>query len=390
MLPKITAIVIGFGFWHSVQAGDGTPTAINNSGLAILQKTPGTALVSPFSINAVMGMVYGGASGSTKAEMEKSLGFSDATHEGIARISDDLTKLPSDILSVANRIYVDNGTQIVPDYVKLLKSTYKSPAINTDIQANPEKNRVEINDWISEQTRTRIKDLIPPGAINTTTRIVLANCIYIKPKWLDKFDAEFTKPRPFNESKTQTSMVPTMTGVQHAKYAHESGYTVLGLPYEVPNLQFLIIVPDKIDGLPAIERKLTGEKLIKFARLPSEDIEIFLPKLKLTPEPIELSQTLQSMGIISAFNSSKADFSKMSALSEEPLYISVVYHKAFLEADETGTEAAAATAAIMMFGGAISEPPKIPIVRVDRPFLIAIQHIPSGTCLFLGRVTKID
>src|SRR5207302_6614167 len=185
--------------------------------------------------------------------------------------------------------------------------------------------------------------------------------------------------------------VRTMKNVRHFGYAKRDGYTAVALPYSGNELQFLVLVPNELNGLHSLESKLSAEMLAQCAKLETKhDVDLSLPKFKFEPPTIPLSDKLKALGMKTAFNEPKgsADFDKIAPRKpDDYLAISEVFHKTFIAVDEKGTEAAAATAVAMMAASAMikKEPPVI--VKVDRPFLYAIQHVPSGACLFIGRVT---
>jgi serpin B len=174
-------------------------------------------------------------------------------------------------------------------------------------------------------------------------------------------------------------------------YAKREGFTAVSVPYVGEDLQFLILLPDELDGLRALEAKLSADVVAQCAKLETEDVNLHLPKFKIEPPTIALAEKLQALGMKSAFDIPRgsADFDKMAARKpNDYLYISNVFHKTFIAVDEKGTEAAAATAVVMMRATAIARPkPPAVEVKVDHPFVYAIQHVPSGVCLFLGRVT---
>jgi serpin B len=178
---------------------------------------------------------------------------------------------------------------------------------------------------------------------------------------------------------------------KHFGYAKREGFTAVSLPYVGSELQFLVLLPDDINGLRALESKLTGDTLAACARLDTRDVDLYLPKFKIEPPTIALAENFEALGMKTAFDKphGSANFDKIAPRKpNDYLYISQIFHKTFIAVDEKGTEAAAATAVAMMAGTALRSPPPPPIeVKVDRPFVYAIQHVPSGVCLFLGRVT---
>ena len=248
-----------------------------------------------------------------------------------------------------------------------------------------------INQWVADQTRDRIRDLIPAGALDETTRLVLANAIYVKAPWADPFFEGATQPEPFHiRGKTPVDVPMMRKEDTHFGYAKREGFTAVSVPYVGNELQFLVLVPD--NGLSVLEGKLSAEVLAQCAKLEERDVDLHLPKFKFEPPAIALAEKLEALGLKTAFDKPprSANFDRMAPRKpDDYLYISQVFHKTFIAVDEKGTEAAAATAVAMMAGSArMQNTPPPPIeVKVDRPFLYAIQHIPSGVCLFLGRVT---
>jgi serpin B len=228
-------------------------------------------------------------------------------------------------------------------------------------------------------------DLIPPGALNDRTRLVLANAIYFKAPWKAPFAERNTKPRPFEVKGGQAVTVTTMEERLELGYQRSPGFEAITLPYVGGDLQFLVLLPSRGQRFADVEKGLTADKLARLAHAPVVDVHLYLPKFRIEPSGWELSSLLKELGMTTAFTE-KADFSRMAA---SRLMLSAVFHKTFMTADEKGTEAAAATAAVVsdiVRGGDGPPPPPIE-VHVDRPFFFAIQHRPSGACIFLGRVT---
>ena len=244
---------------------------------------------------------------------------------------------------------------------------------------------------MEEQTRQRIHDLSPPDGLNKETRLVLVNAIYLKAPWADEFPLFATKPAPFHLRGGQGQDVPTMVRQGPLGYAHREGFSVVTIPYSGGDVQFLIVLPDEGSGLASLESNLTPELLAACANPPTSEVILHLPKLKIEPPLFRLGKVLQALGMRSAFDDPKgsANFDRMAPRKpDDYLFISEVFHKTFLMLDEKGTEAAAATAVAMMRATTmVGQKPKPIEVRVDHPFLFAIQHRSSGACLFLGRIT---
>jgi serpin B len=233
--------------------------------------------------------------------------------------------------------------------------------------------------------------LIPAGALNELTRLVLTNAIYLKAPWTHPFSDSATKAQPFHVRGGAPVDVPMMNQRnRHFGYGKREGFTAVTLPYSDGDLQFLIILPDEVNGLPSLEPKLSAEMLTQCAHLEEREVDLSLPKFKFEPPTMALGAMLKSLGMKAAFDDPKgsANFDRIAPRKpDDYLYISEVFHKTFVAVDEKGTEAAAATAVAMMATSAMVRPSEPIEVKVDHPFVYAIQHVPSGACLFLGRVT---
>jgi serpin B len=368
--------------------------------------------VSPYSIQNALAMTFAGADGATRSEMARVLHFpgdGDEIHVSFSALQHSLEEMakdtatiieqskknggPSDpiALSVANRLFAQSGYDFRESFRALVKKYYGGAFEPIDFRKDALGATRHINKWVAEQTRDRIRDLIPMGALNELTGLVLANAIYLKAPWAHEFNEAATQPHPFHTGGGETVDVPMMRRQDRQfGYAKREGFTAVSLPYLGNELQFLVLVPDDVNGLRALETRLNSEMLSKCAKLEPRDVDLSLPKFKFEPPTIALAETLQLLGMKSAFDRpfGSANFDRMAPRkSTDYLYLSQVFHKTFIAVDEKGTEAAAATAVAMMATSAmIKHDPPIE-VKVDRPFLCAIQHVPSGACLFLGRVT---
>jgi len=368
--------------------------------------------VSPYSIEGALAMTFAGAEGDTRAEIVRVLHLANdgdrihASFAALQRSLEDLAERTEKIaqdsnkhgaasepvtIAVANRLFGQRGYAFREPFQALVKKFYGAPFEALDFQKKPEREREYINNWVADQTGKRIRDLIPPNGISNMTRLVLANALYLKAPWAATFAESVTRPKPFHVRARETVDVPMMNKVAGFGYRKREELAVVALPYTGGDLQFLILLPDKIDGLPEIERKLSAELLAQCAKLESQEIDLELPKFKLEPPTIALAEKLKAMGMRFAFDEPQgsANFDRIAPRQPNNyLYLSNVFHKTFIAVDEKGTEAAAATAATMMLATGLARPKPPPVViKVDRPFLYAIQHIPSGACLFLGRVT---
>jgi serpin B len=368
--------------------------------------------VSPYSIETALAMTFAGADGETRSEMARVLHLSNdpnvfASFSSLQQSLQEMSARTAELakqskkfggqsepimLNIANRLFAQKGYNFRENFLSLVKQDFGGAFESIDFTADPAAATQHINKWVAEQTRDRIRDLIPGGALDETTRLVLANALYLKAPWADPFTENATQPEPFRIRGGSPVDVPTMRKTdKHFGYAKRDGFTAVALPYVGNELQFLVLIPDNVAGLRLVESKLTAGVLAECAKLQTRDVDLHLPKFKIEPPTITLAEKLEALGMKTAFDHPKgsANFDRMAPRKpDDYLYISQVFHKTFIAVDEKGTEAAAATAVAMMAGTALRSPPPPPIeVRVDRPFVYAIQHVPSGVCLFLGRVT---
>jgi len=373
----------------------------------------GNLCLSPYSIQSALAMTYAGADGETRTEMARVLHFPTndggvpasffALQRSLQEMSAKTAELvkqskkiggPSEpiTLHIANRLFAQNGYKFREAFLSLVKQNFGGAFEPVDFIADPAAATQRINKWVADQTRDRIRDLIPGGALDKTTRLVLANALYLKAPWASEFSQNATQPEPFFVHGGAPVDVPMMRKTdKHFGYARHEGFTVVSLPYAGDDLQFVVLLPDEIDGLRKLESKLTADVLAGCAKLEKRDVDLHLPKFKLEPPTITLAEKFEALGMKTAFDKPQgsANFDKIAPRTpKDYLYISQIFHKTFIAVDEKGTEAAAATAVAMMAGTAFRSPPPPPIeVKIDRPFIYAIQHVPSGVCLFLGRVT---
>ncbi len=361
----------------------------------------GNLFYSPFSISQALAMTSAGARGETQRQMETTLHHrlpQSSLHPAFNALDRTLASrgqapggAPNDAgeggqhfrLNIANAIWGQDGNHFLPDFLAVLTENYEAGMMAVDFVAAPEESRVRINDWVAEETEGKIKDLLPPGIIDESTRLVLTNAIYFNASWLWQFNPRDTEVRPFNLAGGGTVAVPMMTETtkEFYGYARGDGYQAVDLPYSWGELSMTILLPDE-GKLGEFEDSLNSEMLGRIV----DDIEIdyvtlTMPLFEFESE-FSLDKTLAGMGMADAF-ANGADFSGMTGSRD--LWISRVVHKAFVSVDEEGTEAAAATAVVIDDSGPVKEP--IP-VTVDRPFIFLIRDTGTGTILFLGRVSN--
>jgi serpin B len=378
-------------------------SAINNIGVDLLHQTgraEKNASLSPYSIETALAMTYAGTEGKTRAEMARVLHLPDddaLVADAFAMLQTQIDELFSKsapakepmVLNVANRLFGQKGYDFRPTFLGLLKSDYNAPFEAMDFRNNSSRATKTINDWVAQQTKQHIKDLIPSGALTELTRLVLVNAVYLKVTWAEPFTEAATKPLPFHVAGSTAADVPTMYIQKSFGYEKSSDVTIVSLPYSGRDLQFLIILPNDVNGLAKVETGLTADKLAQWRFLPEREVRLFLPKFKLEPPTLPLGEALQKLGMTTAFDNPRgsANFDRMAPRRpNDYLYISDVFHKTFVSVDEKGTEAAAATGVAMMTMSAARRPAEPVEVKVDHPFIFAIQHRASGACLFLGHV----
>ena len=388
--------------------------AINSLGIDLLRQTKPAenTVLSPYSIQSAMAMAYEGADGTTRAEMGKVLHYpdNDQIRDSLNNLREYLDRIASNsqarvqrqetqshiksvpiVIDTANRLFGQNGNDFRPTFLSLLKNSYNSPFEALDFKSQPVTAAQYINRWVAKQTLDRIRDLVPPSSLTTNTRLVLVNAIYLKAPWMNPFKQSATKSKPFHLINGKSTDVPTMNEQKHFGYDEFDDHIAVILPFQRRELQMLILLPKKSDGLPALEQKLTSDLLAGCATLPSHDVILYLPKFKLEPPLFHLKDQFDKLGMKEAFDipTGIANFDRIAPRrANDYLYISDIFHKTFVDVDEKGTEAAAATAVVMMRHSLAKMEPAGPIeVRIDHPFLFAIQHRETGACLFLGRVT---
>jgi serine protease inhibitor len=347
----------------------------------------GNLFFSPYSISSALGMTYAGARGQTEKEMARVLHFGSnpaTVHAGFRKLNDRVKEIGSGgkvSLNIANSLWCQKSYLFTEAFLKLNHDFYKAEARLVDFMTGAESVRDQINSWVATNTQDKIQNLISPGALTASTRLVLCNAIYFKGKWTSQFDPKVTGPEPFHTGSGEVQAMLMRQTLSLRSHNIDDG-VLFALPYTDGNLSMLILLPDAVDGLASIEKNLTAARLRQWLdaldQARETKAQLFLPRFKLDLR-LDLGKTLSAMGMPSAFGP-KADFSGMSARGD--LFISDVIHQAFVEVNEEGTEAAAATAVTMR---ATSFSP-IRQLRVDHPFLFLIRENQTGNLLFLGRV----
>jgi len=357
----------------------------------------GNRFISPFSISSALAMTYAGARGETALQVARALHFTLPTEKLHAAFHDLLDELhnrtaarpgtkPAGSLELltANALWTQTGEPILPEFQKQIEGNYEGGLYAVDFRQAPEAAREHINHWVEEQTRGKIRDLLKPQYIDARTVLILTNAIYFKALWATPFAPENTKPDDFHASAAETVRVDMMHLSGKFRYAENDAMQALELPYQGANLSMVIVLPRSDGSLSRLEGSLSLAGLEGWLKLLTQRrVEISLPQFKLTAE-CELKNALSTLGMPAAFDAGQADFSGMTGSRD--LVISAVVHKAFVEVEEKGTEAAAATGVVMRRAAAAPAPPAI--FRADHPFLFLIRDNQSGSILFLGRLVR--
>jgi serpin B len=349
---------------------------------------------SPFSISLALAMAYAGAEGKTREQMASVLHYRlppEDLHPTFNGLDLMLIKRGDQVdpelgtgfqLNIANSTWAQRDHHFLQEYLDLLAENYGAGVRLTDFVNASDEARRAINEWVSDETQGKIEDLIPPGAIDTLTRLVLANAIYFKASWLNTFQQELTEDRAFNLLDGSQVIAPMMnySKPERLRYSRGDGYQAVELPYVGEDISMVILVPD-VGKFSEFEESMNAAQFNAILDLlEAKNVQLALPKFSFESQ-FSLADTLRVMGLTAAFDPREADLSGMDG--SQDLFITNVLHKAFVSVDEKGTEAAAATAIIV---GVTSLPVVDVELTIDRPFIFLIRDIPTGTILFTGRV----
>ncbi len=359
----------------------------------VLREENGNLFCSPYSISLALAMTYGGARGETAQQMSDALHFilsQDRLHPAFNSLDIELNQRGENAegkdgegfrLNIVNAIWGQKDYSFLSEFLDLLAENYGAGLRVLDFVKASEQSRVTINEWVSDQTEDRIKDLIPQGAIDQLTRLVLTNAIYFNAAWQLPFNEEVTSNGPFYLLNGNEITIPMMRQTESFGYAESDTCQAIELLYDGRELSMMILLPEA-GQFEAFERSFDTELIDNIiSKLENRQVALIMPKFEFESS-FSLKKALTMMGMGVAFSGS-ADFSGMTGSRD--LFIDEVLHKAFVSVDEAGTEAAAATAVIMR----LTAMPDKPIeVAIDRPFIFLIRDIETGTLLFIGRVVN--
>ena len=380
----------------SARSAGAQAIVVSNTAFAIdlygrLRSAPGNLFFSPYSISTCLAMAYAGARGDTELQMAGVFHF-DTNQSAVNAAFGELqlqleavSKQKGVELNIANALWSQNDHPFLPSFLQNAKVNYQANLNQVDFKTDAEAARTKINQWVAQKTKEKIKDILPPGSLDALTRLVLANAIYFKGVWARPYDKAQTSPQPFHLSAASQVTVPLMHHLDEVKYMENSGFQAVELPYQSNKLSMVVLLPRQVDGCSTLESRLTPELLSSsLSQMNLRKVEIFLPRFKLESS-FNLNEALAGMGMPDAFGP-RADFSGMDGTRF--LYISGVFHKAWGEVNEEGTEAAAATAVAITALAARQPAAPPPVFRADHPFLFLIRDTRSGSLLFLGRLSN--
>jgi serpin B len=368
--------------------------------------------LSPSSITLALAMLYAGAGSETALEIANAVGFDlpdEQLHKAFQRLQEQ-TRVGGVELRIANRLWGQSGYHYLPKFLQITEQCYRAGLAQVDFTSNAEGARQQINRWVEQQTAGKIVDIVSPSAVTPMTRLVLANAIYFLGAWESEFDEQLTCDDSFSTSGPESQPIRMMSQKAYFHYGEFDGFQALELPYRSTTYEPLfaiednasstnhlenlerasdfvldIVLPRQIDGLKDVEALLALEGLPDWSRLTHCEVEVQIPRFRME-SMLALDHVLQKFGLRKAFDVDEADFSQMS---DDPaaLYVGAALHKAFVEINEKGTEAAAATAVCMAAGCAMdTESPKI--FRADHPFLFLIRDQKTKLIHFMGRLTS--
>jgi serpin B len=353
----------------------------------IVNTSEGNMFFSPYSIFTAMAMCYDGAESTTKEEMSNVFYF--PLNKNVLEISlrEMIEQINSDNenyeLETANALWIQQSFPVKEQYISNVETYYYGNVTNLDFVSQPEESKEEINNWVAEKTNDKIKDPISDGVINEYTRLIITNAVYFNGKWLTEFNEGSTRKRDFYISEDDDINVETMYTKQYFSYSESSDAKMLELPYKGDNLCMYVVLPTEND----IEFFESSFSVSDYEDLKSDmdseyEVKTWLPKFKFESRT-ELSDQLIRMGVRDAFSDQNAD---LSGISDEYLKISKVLHQAFVDVQEKGTEAAAATEVIVEDEAVDVEPIPEREFRADHPFMFFIEDKRTGCILFMGKV----
>jgi serpin B len=347
----------------------------------ILHQEGGNLFFSPYSISMALAMVYTGSHGKTEEQMASALHFEFAPYDlppVFGALHSELVRRGNRNfqLHLANSFWWQEGYALRQVYLNILRKRLGATVESLDFSTTPEKSRATINDWVSRQSNGKIEELLPQGSITLLTRLVLANAIYFRATWEERFNADFTSNSSFNLLDGGQVTIPMMEQITPFAYTATGGVQAVELPYIGEQFSMVVLLPAR-GQFEDFASSLTADRVISILEhLSTKMVQVYMPRFEFRSS-FELADTLGKLGMKDAFILGQADFSGMT--KSRDLFLDDVYHQSIVSVDENGTYAAAGTAAAMPM-------PIVPTVRLNRPFIFLIRDIKTNTILFIGQV----
>jgi serpin B len=346
---------------------------------------------SPFSISTALAMVCAGARNETALQIGQTMDFppDQNFHSDYKQLLDAINNGTNNkiVLNIANGLWAQKDFKFLNSYFDIVKSNYNSELkdVNFKDYLERENARMDINGWVAQKTKDKIKDILSPGTLDSSTRLVLVNAIYFYGDWAGPFKKETTEPKDFFLIEQAQVKVPFMNQQGRYNYYEDSNIKAIEMPYKNDRASMVIFLPNEKNGIIEFDRSFDYKYYQKIiSSFQSEEVRLSIPKFK-TTNNINLSAILSQMGMPLAFSPGRADFSGMDG--KRDLYISTVIHQAFINVDEKGTEAAAATAVVFKVGAARPSS-DMKVFNADHPFIFCIKDNSTGSILFMGKIMK--
>jgi serpin B len=346
-----------------------------------LHQGNGNFFFSPYSISQALGMVYAGSHGKTEEQMASTLHFELAPYDlppVFGALNSDLARRGNGNfqLCLANSLWWQEGYALRQVYLNTLRKRFGARVEPLDFSTTPEKSRATINEWVSRYSKGKIKALLPPGSITSLTRLVLANAIYFRATWKERFNADFTSNSPFHLLDGGQVTVPMMKQITPFAYTATGGVQAVELSYIGEQFSMVILLPGR-GQFEDFASSLTADQVADILEhLSTQMVQIYMPRFEFRSS-FELANTLAELGMTDAFILGKANFRGMTL--DREFFLGNLHHQTVVSVDENGTYAAAGTAAEMVW-------PDVPTVRLNRPFIFLIRDIGANTILFIGQV----
>jgi len=351
-----------------------------------LRKSERNLCFSPVSIYMALALVLSGTRGETLKELLKVMRLDASLSDNLPRLGELSTSFTSGgsgyELSFANRLWGQKRFDFRADYLSSIEQNYGATLAQVDFERDADAAILEINAWIEERTNHKIKDLVPPGSVSPETRLIITNAIYFLSAWREPFSVRNTREETFFPPGEEINVF-MMGRTDDYRYAELDDMQIVELPYEGSDLSMVVFLPKDRDGLPKLEDKLSASRLVSWSSdLETREVAVFMPRFSVK-EGINATDALTALGLRSVF----CDRADLSGMSDEELFLSEVIHEGVIDVDEFGTEAAAATAGMVLAG--IPEPrPKPAVFKADHPFVFLIRDNRTGGVLFLGRLQR--